>query len=131
MNEAMIVADLCRESLLVQFIDKLVFCGINNKMGFWRRVFWTDESRFALHFNDERLRIRRLQTEKFLEACVADHDRYGGGSIMIWSGMGYDRKTITIHIVGTLTGKRYVDGVLVPTALSFASDLSALPQCNY
>ena len=46
------------------------------EMGFWRRLLWTDETRFALEFNDGRLRVRRLQTERFSDACAAEHDIY-------------------------------------------------------
>ena len=53
----------------------------------WERVLWTDESRFTLDFNDRRIRVHRFPGERFATRCVKEHDRYGGGSIMMWAGM--------------------------------------------
>ena len=66
MNEAMFVADLLQRIPLGPGHGQasLLWCQqhVGAEMGFWRRVLWTDESRFALDFNDAPLRVRRLQT---------------------------------------------------------------------
>ena len=91
-------------------------------MNFWKRVLWTDESRFSLDFNDGRLRVRRLPTERFLDVCIAEHDRYGSGSIMIWGGITFDGRTEAVQIVGNLTGQRYVDEIITPVIIPFVQE---------
>ena len=70
----------------------------------WERVLWTDESRFSLDFNDGRIRVHRLPRERFAPCCVKEHDRYGGGSILMWAGMWHGGKTTSIMMKGTMTG---------------------------
>ena len=49
----------------------------------WRRVFFTDESRFTLFRADGRRRLYRRCGEQFADACVFERDRYGGGFRMV------------------------------------------------
>jgi len=79
----------------------------------WTPVLFTDESRFCVDFTDRRVRVWRMTHERFAPVCIANHDRYGGGSIMVWSGISMQGKT-DLHIVdnGSLTGQRYVDVIL-------------------
>ena len=48
----------------------------------WRRVFFTDESRFTLFRPDGQRR-----GERFADACVLERDRFGVARL--WSGEGY------------------------------------------
>ena len=50
----------------------------------WGRVLFSDESRFTLSFNDGRLRVWRRQGERYADATVQEHNRYGGGSVTVW-----------------------------------------------
>jgi len=84
---------------------------------YWKSILWTDESRFKLDFNDGRIRVRRLPTERFLDACIAEHDRYGRGSVMIWGGCWYGGKTSAVLIEGNLNGERYVNEILSPVVV--------------
>ena len=43
-------------------------------------VLFTDESRFCVDFTDRRARVWRMPNERFAPVCVAEHDRFGGGS---------------------------------------------------
>ena len=45
--------------------------------------------------------------------CVAEHDRFGGGSVMVWAGISAQGKT-DLHVIdnGTLTALRYVNEIL-------------------
>ena len=49
----------------------------------WRRVLFTDESRFTLYRADGRRRVYRRRGERFADACVVERDRFGGGSAMV------------------------------------------------
>ena len=78
-----------RASMKVAGRQRVVWC--QNHLAWsteqWERVLWTDESRFTLDFNDRRIRVHRFPGERFAPCCVKEHDRYGGGSIMMWAGM--------------------------------------------
>jgi len=81
---------------------------------------WTDESRFALDFHDGRVRVHRMSGQRFAPCCLLEHDRYGGGSVMVWAGIWYGgRRTDAVVIKGTLNAERYkndiVEPIVVPT----------------
>ena len=70
----------------------------------WAPVLFTDESRFCVDFTDRRARVWRMPNERFAPFCVAEHDRFGGGSVMVWAGISAQWKT-DLHVIdnGTLT----------------------------
>ena len=53
------------------------------------------------------------QMSFFAPVCVAEHDRFGGGSVMVWAGISAQGKT-DLHVIdnGTLTALRYVNEIL-------------------
>ena len=79
----------------------------------WAPVLFTDESRFCVDFTDRRARVWRMPNERFVPVCVAEHDRFGGGSVMVWAGLSAQGKT-DLHVIdnGTLTALRYVSEIL-------------------
>ena len=79
----------------------------------WAPVLFTDESRFCVDFTDRRARVWRMPNEHFAPFCVAEHDRFGGGSVMVWAGISTQGKT-DLHVIdnGTLTALRYVNEIL-------------------
>ena len=54
-----------------------------------------------------------MPNERFAPVCVAEHDRFGGGSVMVWAGISAQGKT-DLHVIdnGTLTALRYVNEIL-------------------
>ena len=60
-----------------------------------------------------RARVWRMPNERFAPVCVAEHDRFGGGSVMVWAGISAQGKT-DLHVIdnGTLTALRYVNEIL-------------------
>ena len=50
-----------------------------------------------------------------------EHDSYGGGSVMVWGGITYDRRTDLIVIRGNMTGQRYVNEILRPVVAPMAN----------
>ena len=85
----------------------------------WRRVFFTDESRFTLFRPDGRRRVYRRRGERFADACVLERDMFGGGSVMVRGGISHRLKSLLIVIAGNLTGVRYRDEILRPVAVPF------------
>ena len=49
----------------------------------WTPVLFTDESRFCLDFTDRRQLVWRMPKKRLDELNVAEHDRYGKGSVMV------------------------------------------------
>ena len=78
----------------------------------WAPVLFTDESRFCVDFTDRRARVWRMPNERFAPVCVAEHDPFGGGSVMVWAGISAQGKT-DLHVIdnGMLTALRYVNEI--------------------
>ncbi|GBO34571.1 Transposable element Tc1 transposase, partial [Araneus ventricosus] len=62
-------------------------------MGEWRRVAWSDGSRFLIHHVDGRVRVRRLPGKHLLNSCTTGHTQACGGGIMLrgmfsWAALG-------------------------------------------
>ena len=64
----------------------------------WAPVLFTDESRFCVDFTDRRARVWRMPNERFAPVCVAEHDRFGGGSVMVWAGISAQGKTALRYV---------------------------------
>ena len=83
----------------------------------WRSVMWSDESRFTLDFHDGRIHVHRLRGERFAACCLREHDRYGGGSVMVWGAIWHGGRSF-LHVVdGTMTGRKYRDEVILPLVI--------------
>ena len=54
-----------------------------------------------------------MPNERFAPVCVAEHDRFSRGSVMVWAGISAQGKT-DLHVIdnGTLTALRYVNEIL-------------------
>ena len=104
----------------------------------WARVLFSDESRFTRLFHDGRPRVWRRPGTRFQNANVQERDRYGGGSIMVWGGIGRNYRTPLYRIQGNLTGLGYRDNILQPLVLpamqalgpgAILQDDNARPHC--
>ena len=76
-------------------------------------ILFTDESKFMLDFHDGRRRVWRRKNERFSDCCVTEHDRFGGGSVLVWAGISYDGRT-ELYVIrnGALTAVRYRDEIV-------------------
>lgn len=86
-------------------------------MAQWRTVLFSDESRFNLDFADRRRRVWRRRNERYARCCILEHDRYGGGSVMVWGAVSWNRKSDLVVIDGNLNAQRYVNEILRPNVL--------------
>ena len=79
----------------------------------YRNVLFTDESKFNLMYHDGRRRVWRQRNERFKDCCVSEHNRFGGGSVLVWGGISYDGAT-DLYVIrdGSLTGARYRDEII-------------------
>jgi hypothetical protein len=83
----------------------------------WRRVWFSDESRFLIERRDGRVRVCRRRNERFAPYCVVEVDNYGGGSVKVWGAISYFRKIQLVPIRGNLNAARYRDEILQPHLL--------------
>ena len=85
----------------------------------WNQVVFTDESRFNLKFADGILRVWRRDGERMDPANVIQHDRFGGGSVMVWGGISHRAKTDLVTVHGNLNAMRYCNEIVQPALLPF------------
>ena len=85
----------------------------------WARVLFSDESRLNLSHHDGRIRVFRGRGECFADNCLIERDRFGGGSVMVWSGIMGRRKTNLIVVQGNLNAQGYINQILQPEAVPF------------
>ena len=85
----------------------------------WRRILFSDESHFCLSHGDGRIRVWRRRGERFADACVAEVDRWGGGSVMVWGAIHSRGRTELLVLNGNLNAQRYVEEVLQPEVVPY------------
>uniref|UniRef100_A0A673XQW3 Transposase Tc1-like domain-containing protein n=1 Tax=Salmo trutta TaxID=8032 RepID=A0A673XQW3_SALTR len=87
----------------------------------WRPVLFTDESRFTLSTCDIRDTVWRRRGERSAACNILQHDRFGGGSVMVWGGISLGGRT-ALHVLarGSLTAIRYRNEILRPLVRPYA-----------
>ncbi|GFU44318.1 transposable element Tcb1 transposase [Trichonephila clavipes] len=80
----------------------------------WQKVVFSDESRFVLGEDDNRVRVWRRPGERynFFHTVLRHTARKAG--VIVWGAISYDSQLTLIVMRGTLTGQRYVDYILRP-----------------
>lgn len=78
----------------------------------WRKVHWSDESRFLLFHTDGRARVWRQPNSAYAQRHIMEQVPFGGGSIMIWGCLSHDCKLELVTVRGNLNGERYREEIL-------------------
>ncbi|GFT09384.1 transposable element Tcb1 transposase [Trichonephila clavipes] len=88
-----------------------------------QKVVFSDESRFVLGTDDNRVRVWRRPGERYnFPHTVLRHTARTAG-VMVWGAIAYDSRSTLIVMRGTLTGQRYVDDILRPHVGPFLNGL--------
>lgn len=74
----------------------------------WKKVLWTDESKFQIFGSNRRVFVRRSKEERALEACTVQTIKHGGGSVMVWGCFGNNKPGHLIKITGKLNKEGYL-----------------------
>ena len=74
-------------------------------------MLFTDESRFTISFHNGRNCVWRRRGVRFQDATIQEHDRYGGGSVMVWGSISLRKRNDLYRINGNLNGAQYVNEV--------------------
>ena len=78
----------------------------------WRRIHWSDESRFLLKPVDGRTRVWRERNTAYRDNNILGTTAFGGGGVTVWGCFSHDCK-LDMHVLhGTLNGQRYRDDIL-------------------
>ncbi|GFT17365.1 transposable element Tcb1 transposase [Trichonephila clavipes] len=89
----------------------------------WQKVVFSDESRFVLGTDDNRVRVWRHPVERYNSPhTVLLHTARTAG-VMVWGAIAYDSRFTLIVMRGTLTGQRYDDDILRPIVGPFLNGL--------
>jgi transposase len=80
----------------------------------WRKIHWSDDSRYLLHIPDGRMRIWRHKNTAYTSRNIQPTVRYGGGSVMVYGCFSHDCKLDLVTIEGNLNGDQYIRDVLQP-----------------
>ncbi|GFT92901.1 hypothetical protein TNCV_740591 [Trichonephila clavipes] len=80
----------------------------------WQKVVFSDECRFVLGTDDNRVRVWRRPGERYnsLHTVLRHTARTAG--VMVWEDIAYERRSTLIVMRGTLTSQRYVEDILGP-----------------
>lgn len=85
----------------------------------WRRVLFSDESRFTLYKSDGRERVYRRRGERLARPCIREVHPFGGGGVMVWGGICGDQKTRLVVVQGNLNARGYIGQILQPVVVPF------------
>ena len=83
----------------------------------WRKIHWSDESRFLLNVTDGWMRVWRHKNTAYTPRNIQSTVPYGGGSVMVWGCISHDCKLDLVTIQSNLTGDQYIRDVLQPVAV--------------
>lgn len=73
----------------------------------WKKVLWTDESKFEVFGSQRRTFVRRRTTEKMLEECLTPSVKHGGGNVMVWGCFGAGKVGDLYRVKGILNMEGY------------------------
>ncbi|GFU81113.1 transposable element Tcb1 transposase [Trichonephila clavipes] len=89
-----------------------------------QKVVFSDESRFVLGTNDNRVRVWRCPGERYNSPHRVLRPTARTAGVMVWMGIAYDSRFTLIVMRGTLMGQRYVDDIIRPHVGPFPNGLS-------
>ncbi|GFX91227.1 transposable element Tcb1 transposase [Trichonephila clavipes] len=94
----------------------------------WRRVIFSDESRFSLSADDHRTRVWRRTGQRSDPAFIVECHTAISQGVTVWGAISWDTRSSLVVLQGTLTARRYVDDILTPIVLPM---LSSRPGAIY
>ncbi|GFU99078.1 uncharacterized protein TNCV_1227921 [Trichonephila clavipes] len=83
----------------------------------------SDESRFNLSSDDNRVRVWRPLGEHLNPAFALQLHTVPTAGVMVWGAIAYNTRSPLVLICGTMTAQRYVHTILQPLVLPFMQRL--------
>ena len=85
----------------------------------WEAVLFSDESRSSLDHSDGRIILYGRVGKRYQDACIRQRRAFGGGIVMVWSGISAHGRTPLVIINGNLNAHHYLEEVVRPQVLPF------------
>lgn len=106
----------CQKAFIeeTEYKKRLVFAKrhVNWSRKQWRRVMFSDESKFELFGTNKRIFVRRCIGERFKKECLVPTMNHGGGSIMVWGGI-CAKGTADLKRIKDIMDQKMYHGILV------------------
>ncbi|GFX98402.1 transposable element Tcb2 transposase [Trichonephila clavipes] len=83
----------------------------------WNQVFFSDESRFNLSSDDNRVRVWRPCGKRLNPAIAEQRHIAATAGVMVCGVIAYNTRSLLVLIRGTMTAQRYVHDILQPHVL--------------
>ncbi|GFV17308.1 transposable element Tcb2 transposase [Trichonephila clavipes] len=83
----------------------------------WNQVVFSDESRFNLRSDDNRVRVWRPCGERLNPAFALQRHTASTAGVIVWGVIAYNTRSFVELIRGTMTAQRYVHDILQPHVL--------------
>ncbi|GFX78789.1 transposable element Tcb2 transposase [Trichonephila clavipes] len=80
----------------------------------WNQVVFSDESRFNISCDDNRVRVWRPRGERLNPALALQQHTASTAGVMVWGAIAYNRWLPLVLIRGTMTDQRYAHDILQP-----------------
>ncbi|CAK9814356.1 Transposable element Tc1 transposase [Anthophora quadrimaculata] len=84
-------------------------CHKNWTLEDWKKVLWSDESKFEVFGSKRRVFVRRKVAEILNDNCVVPTVKHGGRSVMVWGCFGNNMTGDLIKINGILRKEGYLN----------------------
>ncbi|GFW94920.1 transposable element Tcb1 transposase [Trichonephila clavipes] len=94
----------------------------------WQKVVFSDESRFVLGTDNNRVRVWRRPGERYNSPHTALRHTDCTAGVMVWRAIAYNSRSSLMVMRGILTGQRHVDDILRPHVGPF---LNSLPGATF
>ena len=85
----------------------------------WKKVVWSDKSKFNLFHSDGGTYIRHRLSEEFNEDCIQGTVKHGGGSVMVWGCICGNEKGMLVQVKGKMDRFQYLEileNAMIPSA---------------
>lgn len=82
---------------------------VNKNVSFWKKILWTDESKFNRFQSDGKVYVRRPMKQENNPLYTVKTVKHGGGNIKVWGGMSWYGVGPLVKIDGILDQYKYKD----------------------
>ncbi len=105
---------ICKKKPLLRKVNiqkRLAFAKqyVNMPIDYWKRVVWTDESKFEIKNTKRRDRVWCESSQRLQIRYTQPTVKHGGGNIMVWGAFSFNGVGNLAKIDEKLTGLGYVD----------------------
>ncbi|GFV50718.1 uncharacterized protein TNCV_2213791 [Trichonephila clavipes] len=78
------------------------------------QVIFSDESRYNLNSDDNRVRVWRPRGERLIPAFALQLHTTPKAGVMVWGAIAFNTRSPVVLIRGTMTAQRYVHDIVQP-----------------